>query len=401
MTAAIEFRDVTKTFRKYHEKNQSLKAFLLKRKRGRFEEFRALHDITLDIETGETFAFIGHNGAGKSTILKIIAGILEPDSGSIMVQGRVSALLELGAGFHPELSGRENVFLNAALLGLGRKMIQQRFDEIVEFAGVADFIDSPVKHYSSGMFARLGFAVAVNVDPDILLIDEVFAVGDEEFQRKCAEKIYDFRRSGRTVVLVSHGLGTIRNLCDRVALLNHGAIESLGAPGAVVDQYLSDVATGASGGTPPVATGAPLEGQPSRWGSGEVRIERVQLLTAGELRTGDEVVIRLHWQAHTSIIAPVFAVGIYRADGVHIFGTNTHIAQFPIAAANGSGYVDFELPRLPLLAGAYSLTVAVHDESVGKMFDEWHGAVHFSVQPGLDSGAQGIVALGGTWRIGE
>ena len=392
MSVAVEFNGVTKAFRKYREKNESLKTVLLKGKRGSFDEFLALRDVTLDIQTGETFAFIGHNGAGKSTILKLIAGILEPDSGSIHVQGRVSALLELGAGFHPELSGRENVFLNAALLGLPRKTIQQRFDEIVHFAGVEDFIDSPVKHYSSGMFARLGFAVAVNVDPDILLIDEVFAVGDEEFQRRCGEKINDFRQSGRTVVLVSHGLTAIRNLCDRVALLSHGCVETLGRPGDVVDQYLSDVA---SAGTQHTDTGEVGSG---RRGSGEVRIQEVQLLTPQVLRAGEEVVLRIHWFAQSAIPNPVFRISFFRSDGIALFSTNTNLGDLALPVATGEGFVEYGIPRFPLLAGSYYVSVAAQDHSAQHVFDEWPHAVSFSVESGVDAGSEGLFAFGGTWR---
>ena len=186
------------------------------------EDFWALRDVSFEVYEGETFGLIGENGSGKSTMLKCLTKILRPDEGTVAVNGKVSALLELGAGFHPELSGRENVFLNGAILGLSQKELRRRFDEIVDFAGVGAFIDEPVKNYSSGMYVRLGFSVAINVDPDVLLVDEVLAVGDEAFQRKCNEKFAELRNQGKTIVLVSHGLGTVQNLCDRVAWFSHG-----------------------------------------------------------------------------------------------------------------------------------------------------------------------------------
>ncbi|MGA1516078.1 MAG: ABC transporter ATP-binding protein, partial [Ilumatobacteraceae bacterium] len=206
---AVAVHDLWKSFRLYHERNQFLKAAILRGRRARYEEFWALKDVSFEVPVGTTFGVIGSNGSGKSTLLKCLAGILVPERGSVEISGRISALLELGAGFHPELSGRENVFLNGAILGLSKKEIAARFDSIVDFAGLEDFIDTPVKNYSSGMFVRLGFAVAAHVEPEVLLVDEVLSVGDEAFQRKSAEKIEQFRREGRTIVFVSHGLGQV------------------------------------------------------------------------------------------------------------------------------------------------------------------------------------------------
>ena len=214
--------DVSKAFRIFSERNQSIKQALLRRRRGKYDDFWALRDVSFSVKEGTTFGIVGSNGSGKSTTLKLLAQILVPDQGSVKVEGRVSALLELGAGFHPDLTGRENVFLNGAILGLSRKTLNQRLEEIVDFAGLGTFIDNPVKTYSSGMYARLGFAVAVNVDPDILLIDEVLAVGDESFQRKCAERIGELRSGGRTVVLVSHNLSSIQAMCDTAAWIDQG-----------------------------------------------------------------------------------------------------------------------------------------------------------------------------------
>ncbi|MFM8381234.1 MAG: ABC transporter ATP-binding protein, partial [Actinomycetota bacterium] len=259
---AVVVDDLWKNFRLYHERNQYLKAAILRGRRARYEEFWALRGLSFEVPSGSTFGVIGSNGSGKSTLLKCLAGILTPDRGSVAIRGRVSALLELGAGFHPELTGRENVFLNGAILGLSRREINDRFDRIVEFAGLEQFIDTPVKNYSSGMFVRLGFAVAAHVDPEVLLLDEVLSVGDASFQRKSAERIEQFRRDGRTIVFVSHGLAQVEQLCERVAWIDRGELKMVGAAGDVISAY-----QGQSHGA--VRTEGEL-GQ--RWGSGEVQI---------------------------------------------------------------------------------------------------------------------------------
>jgi ABC-type polysaccharide/polyol phosphate transport system ATPase subunit len=237
VTAAVTVDGVSKKYRLYHERNQSLKAAVMRGRRARYEEFWALRDVSLEVEAGESFGLVGDNGSGKSTLLKCMARILSPDEGRVATVGKVSTLLELGAGFHPELSGRDNVYLNGSILGLSKQQISRRFDEIVAFAGLEPFIDTPVKNYSSGMYVRLGFSVAINVDPDILLVDEVLAVGDIDFQRKCVEKFVDLKTQGRTIVLVSHALESVRNLCDRAALLDEGHLRTVGPAPAVIDEY--------------------------------------------------------------------------------------------------------------------------------------------------------------------
>ena len=239
---AVVVDGVSKRFRLVHERNSSIKAIVMRgMKRVVYDELWALKDVSFEVDEGETFALIGHNGSGKSTALKCLAGIYRPDAGDITLNGSMSALLELGAGFHPELSGRENVYLNAAILGLPKKEIDLRFDDIVAFAGLERFIDHPVKNYSSGMFVRLGFSVAINVDPEILLVDEVLAVGDEEFQRRCLAKIRQFRSEGRTVVVVTHSLATVQTLCDRALWLDHGVAQVIGPADEVGRQYLESV----------------------------------------------------------------------------------------------------------------------------------------------------------------
>jgi len=234
---AVRIEHVSKKFRLYHERNQSLKSAVMRRRISVHEDFWALDDVDFEIRAGETFGLIGDNGSGKSTLLKCMAKILYPNKGRIAIAGSVAALLEVGSGFHPELSGRENVYLNGSILGMTRKEIDAKFDEIVDFSGVREFIDQPVKNYSSGMYVRLGFSVAINVDPDVLLVDEVLAVGDEAFQAKCAEKFVEFRERGKTVIIVSHSLDTLAQMCDRLAWLSHGHLQLIDDPETVIEAY--------------------------------------------------------------------------------------------------------------------------------------------------------------------
>ncbi len=237
MDSAISINSVSKRFRIYHERNQTLKAAIMRGRRFIHEDFWALDDVSFDIPVGSTYALIGDNGSGKSTLLKCVAEILFPDTGTIARHGRMAALLEIGSGFHPELSGRENVFLNGSILGMSKKEIQSKFDSIVDFSGVERFIDQPVKNYSSGMYVRLGFSVAINVDPDILLVDEVLAVGDTSFQQKCAQKFRDFKAAGKTVVIVSHSMQTLLEMCDTATWLAHGAVQKTGPADRVIADY--------------------------------------------------------------------------------------------------------------------------------------------------------------------
>lgn len=237
MTAAVSVEHVSKKFRLYHERNQSLKSAVMRGRRSVHEDFWALRDVSFEVPEGSTFGLIGSNGSGKSTLLKCLAKIYYPEEGHITSHGKVAALLEVGSGFHPELTGRENIFLNGSILGMSRKEITAKFDEIVDFSGVAEFIDQPVKNYSSGMYVRLGFSVAINVDPDILVVDEVLAVGDAEFQAKCRTKFSDFRDAGKTVILVSHDMSSVKSMCDHVAWLNHGSLVASGEAESVIAQY--------------------------------------------------------------------------------------------------------------------------------------------------------------------
>src|SRR5215207_6087347 len=309
--AAIVVEGVSKRFRLYHERNRSLKATIMRGGRVSYEEFWALRDVSLEIPEGITFGLVGENGSGKSTLLKCIAKILRPDEGRIRTRGKMAALLELGSGFHPELSGRENVFLNGSILGLSKRDLTARFDDIVGFAGLERFIDQPVKNYSSGMYVRLGFSVAINIDPDVLLVDEVLAVGDAVFQRRCNEKFADFRRAGKTVVIVSHATDALRTMCDRVAWLKDGVVVTEGRSEDVVDDYVDQ------GHEDRVEVAA--EVAESRWGSGEARLTAVQLLDGAGRQithpsTGDAVTFRLRYRTDGPISKPVFGLALETLD---------------------------------------------------------------------------------------
>ena len=240
-TNAVTVDHLSKKFRLYHERNQSIKSAIMRGRTSVHEDFWALKDVSFEVPEGSTFGLIGSNGSGKSTLLKCLAKIYYPEKGSIGYKGRVAALLEVGSGFHPELSGRENIFLNGSILGMKKAEITKKFDEIVDFSGVEQFIDQPVKNYSSGMYVRLGFSVAINVDPDVLVVDEVLSVGDAEFQEKCAQKFVDFKKAGKTVILVSHAMGAVRSMCDHAAWLSHGELISIGEAKPTIDAYLNSL----------------------------------------------------------------------------------------------------------------------------------------------------------------
>jgi ABC-2 type transport system ATP-binding protein len=392
---AIVVDDVSKHFRLYHERNQSLKSTLMRRGRARFEAFEAVRHVSFEVAAGETFGLIGENGSGKSTLLKCMARIFRPDSGSIDVEGKVSALLELGAGFHPELSGRDNVYLNGTILGLSKRELDSKYDEIVEFAGLERFIDTPVKNYSSGMYVRLGFSVAINVQPDVLLVDEVLAVGDEQFQRKCAEKFAALRGDGKTIVIVSHALGSLRSMCDRIGWLDHGDLRALGPAAELIDDYIDETH----------ADRAEEGGSGARWGSGEGRIERIELLDGRgtpttRVRTGDTVTIRFRYATGEAIEKPVFGLAIHSLDGVHVTGPNTREAGCVPGSIDGAGVVDLRVERLLLLPGTYDITAALTDYAALHPYDYRHRAFRFDVEAGDPHETYGgVVSLGGIWRV--
>lgn len=393
MTNAISIENVSKKFRIYHEKNQYLKAALIRGRRANYEDFWAVKDVSFAIPEGSTFGIIGSNGSGKSTLLKCLAGILTPDAGRLRINGRIAALLELGAGFHPELSGRENIYLNGAILGMTKAEIDKRLDDIVGFSGLERFIDAPVKNYSSGMVVRLGFSIAANVEPEILLIDEVLAVGDAEFQQRCYEKIERFRTDGRTIVIVSHGLSQIEQMCDTVAWLEKANLKEVGNAFEVVQSY-----NGASHNAVKRADGEIGD----RWGSGEAQITGVELLSEGQpvrvFDTNSEMTIRIHFLAGQELRDVVFGVRITHLHGSNVWGTNTKRKGVRIDSISGPGTVDLVVPRLALLEGTFDLTVALTDNTEIHAFDHWEKKIRFDVHQ-INTFDEGLVNLDGGWLV--
>ena len=396
MKPAIELQEVTKIYRRYGGKQFStLKSALLQRSILRDlqpnETFPALTGVSFSVTKGSTYGVMGPNGSGKSTALKLVAGITKPTSGSVKVDGRISALIELGAGFHPEISGRENVFINGIMLGLSKREIQERFDEIVDFAELRDFIDAPVKTYSSGMYMRLGFAVAINVDPDVLLVDEVLAVGDEGFTHKCLDKFGEFRRRGKTILLVTHSLNLIERFCDEAVWLDAGEKQAEGDPKRVIGAYLTAVeaieeqllaattARAVQEAAEPAVAGAGegageaaadpssnmFQATEGRWGSREAEILRVTFLDKDQqpsfvFHTGDAMSIRLSVRASHPLDDFVFGIGLFNADGVCCYGTNTYIEEMIPTRLAGDADVTFAIDTLELVEGTYKLDVAIH-----------------------------------------
>jgi len=337
------------------------------------EEFVALHDVSLTVEPGEAVAIIGPNGSGKSTCLKLIGGILTPTSGRVQVEGRVTALIELGAGFHPEISGRENVVINGMLLGLSRKEIEGRMDGVLRFADIGDFIDQPVKTYSSGMYLRLGFAVAVAVDPDVLLIAEILAVGDALFERRCMDRLARMRRRGVTMVIVSHDLDLVGAFADRAVYLRRGSVVAVGAPDAVVARYRSDVAgESVSGDAPSREVRVVEEGR--RWGSGDVEITAVEVESGGRrlqlVPSGADCTVRVRYRAHSVLTDFVFGLAWHGADGTLACGHNTQIDGVKSHRLDGEGEVSCRYEALQLAPGEYTVDAAVHAAG-GLAYDYW------------------------------
>ena len=404
MPAAVTARDLTKVYRRFLHRNQfrTLKSALLSKSLiadlRPDQTFTALDGVSFEVPRGSTFGVIGENGSGKSTLLKLMAGITRPTRGSIGVEGRISALIELGAGFHPEISGRENVAINGIMLGLTRREVAERFDAIVAFAELERFIDAPVKTYSSGMYMRLGFSVAIHVEPDVLLIDEVLAVGDEAFTRKCLDKIGEFHRRGKTIVLVSHSLGLVEKMCDDVLWLRRAQVADRGDSKRVVDAYLTYVAGGEEallarehGQTDdPTVSEAPAAPenatgyQKGRWGSHEIEIAAVRLLDdRGRERhvyvPGERLTIALAVTAQSPVTDFVFGIGVFTADGTSVYGTNTHLEDFVPARAEGAGEVRLHLDDLRLVEGTYLLDVAVHRRD-GTPYDYHRGLYSFRMK---------------------
>ncbi|GAB4122730.1 MAG: ABC transporter ATP-binding protein [Roseiflexaceae bacterium] len=407
MSPIIQFEQVSKCFTLHTERRDTIQqqAIGLFQPRARGEEFWALRDISFQVNRGESLALVGHNGAGKSTILKLMTRILEPTSGHVQLHGRVAALLELGSGFHPDLSGRENVFLYGSLMGFGRREMEGRLAEIADFAEIGRFIDTEVKHYSSGMYTRLAFAVATAVDPDILITDEVLAVGDEAFQRKCMERIFEFRQRGKTIVFVSHALETVRTLCDRAVWLEGGQALMVGTAGEVVDAYLESVNRREQERLA-AERGHADAGDATRRGTREIEIVAVELLgpqgtPQSVFRTHEAVTIRMHYQVHTPVERPVFGVALHHEGGLWLSGPNSRFDGVAIETLHGRGYIDYRIESLPLLTGRYLVSAAVYDDAMLHPYDHHDKRYRMVVQGSGVREHYGIVAVDGGWHIYE
>ena len=394
--SAVLVDGLGKRFRLTHDRNWTLKATVLAGHRTRYEEFWALRGVDLDIPHGSTFGIIGGNGSGKSTLLKVLAGILRPDEGTATVSGRLSALLELGAGFHPELTGRENVYLNGAILGFTSKEIRRRFDDIVGFAELDRFIDEPVRNYSSGMYVRLGFSVAIHVEPEILLVDEVLAVGDHTFQKRCLDRFAQLKAEGRTIILVSHDLDMVGWLCEQTAWIQQGTLQAVGPSPKVIERFLD-------GAVDSPTPAEPSPSAPRRFGGlgPNDLVRAVDLVDANGHpmdRVGSGRPVRFRVRVDADLVGePVtVALGLYRADGTHVASINSGAAA---RAADDAGTVevDYDVDSLAVQPGIYELSVALHDATMRRVFERHTHLVRFEVEPtGVDQ-QNGLVALGGTW----
>jgi lipopolysaccharide transport system ATP-binding protein len=414
MNPVVEFHNVSKHFTLDTQRPRSLQetfVHLLKRTPKRqAEAFWALRGVSFQVHAGESLALIGANGSGKSTALKLISRIILPTSGSVAVSGRVAALLELGAGFHPDLTGRENVELNGSILGLSRSFIRKQMDKIIEFAELDRFIDVPVRNYSSGMLMRLGFSVATAFQPDILLIDEVLAVGDQTFQDRCLRRIKDIQESGATIVLVSHDLGSVQKLCQRAIWLSDGVAQADGTTEAVASHYLEAAWSHEQTyekSKPELAEdgdrATSAHSHVGRWGSGEIRIVKAKILGSdgaakGVFKTGERFTVRMWYQASHPIAKPAFGISIYDEQGNRINGPNTVWGDYSIPVVNGRGYVEYGIDLLPLLPGQYDLTVAIYDQYITHPYDHWHRMARFVVIPDGQERQDGTVYIPCHWE---
>ncbi len=398
----LTFSHVNKRFTYSRERPQSILETLIsifsRRSRRPKQDLWAVKDLTFAVNPGQALGIIGRNGSGKSTVLKLMARILRPTSGRIMVKGRVSALLELGAGFHLDLTGRENIALNASVMGLSEEEVEKNFDSIVAFSELGEYIDMPVKHYSSGMYMRLGFSVAIHVDPNILIIDEILAVGDQTFQMKCIDRIHEMHRQGVTIILISHNLEIIRRLCSHLIWLEHGEMRASGPTEVVANEYkeFSNLAAGKQ------LVVHRQDGAFRRWGSREIEITGVRFLdSAGEpqsiFKTGDDLVIEIAYNAHQPIPNPEFGLAIFRQDGIHINGPNSQMAGMETGIIEGPGYVYYHIKELPLLPARYQVTVAIHDGRLMNAYDYHEQAYPFRVVTGGTKESDGLIEFQATW----
>jgi ABC-type polysaccharide/polyol phosphate transport system ATPase subunit len=390
----IRIDEVSRRFRVYPKETRTLKELIVSRGRGRGEDVWALSGVSVHAQPGEAIGLVGRNGSGKTTLLKLIAEIIKPTQGRVEVGGRVASLLELGAGFHPEFTGRENVFLNGALLGLSRAQIRERLDEIVDFAGIGHYVDLPVRTYSAGMYMRLGFAVAAHVDADVLLLDEIFAVGDEEFQRKCFGRISQFKQGAGTIVFVSHDAAAVERLCERAVLLHRGTVEFDGPTHEAILRYRSHLARERD---PEERTAGLTE-----WGSGDARIAQVTLQGAdGESRTqfvaGEQLTIRLRVVAERPIPAPVLSFELREWGGALIAGGSQDTAE--LGWDGGEHVFRFDVDELPVADGRFKLRFGLTSADGAHLYHWLDDAIRLYVIPQERTG--GLVRLEGRWSREE
>ncbi|MGO9856067.1 MAG: ABC transporter ATP-binding protein [Acidimicrobiales bacterium] len=396
---AVDVRNVSKRFRLAHGQYNSVKERIIHGgKRQATEDFWALREVSLTVREGETVGILGRNGSGKSTLLKCICGVLQPTSGEVAVRGKLAGLLELGAGFQQDLTGRENIYLNGSLLGMSKREVDKVFDDIVDFSELEEFIDGPVKFYSSGMYVRLGFAVAVNVDPDVLVVDEVLAVGDERFQRKCLDRVDQFQREGRTILLVTHSADTVRSICDRGVVLSHGLLVAEGEPGEATRIFRERLMAEGAGMSIVDPTLVAVPATPDSLGGlalpdteRPVRFRSVHRVFSGDntvpyMRTGDDLIIRVEFEALYPVEDVVFSLEIRDSDGNTVMRTDTSIIGTPIDAPRGTSVMHFGIAEMPLLDGSFTFAVGIQSRG-GLLYDWQEQAGTFEVMnPGKATG---------------
>jgi ABC-type polysaccharide/polyol phosphate transport system ATPase subunit len=407
IASAISVQGVSKSFRIYRRRETTLKATILRGRRGEWEELRAADDLNFEVPHGQALGVIGPNGAGKSTLLKMLARILTPDSGRVTIDGRVSALLELGAGFHPEYSAIENIFLSGAFYGMSRSQLKPRVDSIIEFAELERFADNPVKTYSSGMYARLGFAIAVSVEPDVLLCDEVLAVGDESFRQRCYDRMLEFRDAGRTLVLVTHDLGAVHQFCDRAIWLERGKVRRDGDPREVVRAYIREVnagdeasselstaaRAGAAGTHTPLNAGIPIV-------LDSLRVKAEDGSERAIFENGATLRVEIGYIARNPVRSPICEVEVHRHDGTHVATGSTYASGYDAGdVLEGGGRFVWELEDLRLTPGSYYLSPILRDHSGVHVLDRHERWLRLQVREGRYLEHDGCVILPGTWGV--
>lgn len=414
---AVEVTDVTKKFKIFIDRGKTIKERVLFSNRRKYEYRQVLKGISFEVKKGEAIGLIGHNGCGKSTTLKLLTRILYPDSGTVNIQGRVSSLIELGAGFHPDLSGRENIYINAAIFGLKRDEIDRRLADIIAFSELEEFIDNPVRTYSSGMYMRLAFSVAINVDAEVLLIDEILAVGDANFQAKCFNKLKEIKAKGTTIVIVSHALGQIEQICERSIWIHDGLIRMEGTPREVHPVYLDymgqkrqEIAEKEAirKGEAPEAQAqqkqeddAETVQDSKRWGNGYARIQEIRLLNReGEDRkvfeTGEDITVHIEYKVKQEVQDAVFGIGIFNSEGLQCYGTNTRIDQLAEFCLRQDGAMELVLQHVMLMPGIYTLDLAIESD-MGIPVDYYREAQTIEFYSRVSD--VGVVKVEHAWRL--